>query len=224
MNAAHFLNYYNFQTYLAAIWFNTHWLTSHPLLLLQNISMWNAQWLGGMLAINRVNDKKVNLSKKTESHGVLLGYYIPLFSERSSICFCIFPFAACLDSGQVMAPLFFQSLFSFLASSLFPCFLSTVLALSLGRTQEFAVYMYDTNMIHPNSTQIQYSPITEQQQSVHIRNRDTVCEWRLTSKWHLSCDFHKNKIRQKMEDIYNYNIEDAGLTWAVCWDKTCAAA
>ena len=112
MNAAHFLNYYNFQTYLAAIWFNTHWLTSHPLQLLQNISMWNAQWLGGMLAINRVNDKKVNLSKKTESHGVLLGYYIPLFSERSSICFCIFPFPACLDSGRVMAQLFFQSLFS----------------------------------------------------------------------------------------------------------------
>ena len=155
MNAAHFLNYYNFQTYLAAIWFNTHWLTSHPLQLLQNISMWNAQWLGGMLAINRVNDKKVNLSKKTESHGVLLRYYIPLFSERSSICFCIFPFPACLDSGQVMAPLFFQSLFSRLC---FPVFFPPALSLvsrSLDDvdapwpdhhfvTQEFAIYKYHT--------------------------------------------------------------------------------
>ena len=57
----------------------------------------------------KVSERK----RRIESlESVKLGNYMPLFCERSSICFCIFPFPACLDSGRVMAQLFFQSLFS----------------------------------------------------------------------------------------------------------------
>ena len=70
-------------------------------------------FLFGLVLLNPRTSEVSERKRRIESlESVKLGNYMPLFCERSSICFCIFPFPACLDSGRVMAQLFFQSLFS----------------------------------------------------------------------------------------------------------------
>ena len=100
-------------------------------LRLQNIQMWKCNSLRSVTGQNGCHKHSGRSKSKQEnwkSRHVTWILHPSLFSERSSICFCIFPFPACLDNGRVMAPLFFQSLFSFLQPIASAC----VFPLSLG--------------------------------------------------------------------------------------------